>query len=201
MIFVHRRALLASGFAPVLLIVGWIVAGRLEGPAYDPSVQTISVLAAYGAAGYWVMTGTLLALGICYVITAWGLRPAALGGRLALAGGGVVALALTLIPAPSAGGSLRHGFVAAVGFFLMAAWPLLAARDSSSVPWALRRRPSIAATVVMIAGAAWLLAEVRHHGPVGVAERVVTAMQSLWPFVVVASCYRRKPRSPGRARH
>ncbi|MEY7978662.1 DUF998 domain-containing protein, partial [Streptomyces pilosus] len=85
---VPRWVLLSSGCAPVLLIAGWVVAASLEGSAYDPVTQTISVLAAYGAAGFWVMTGALFALGVCHLLTAWGLRPAAAAGRLALAGGG-----------------------------------------------------------------------------------------------------------------
>lgn len=84
---VSRWALLSSGCAPVLFAGGWAIAAVLEGPAYDPATQTISVLAAYGAAGFWVMTGGLLALGVCHLLTAWGLRAAALAGRVALAGG------------------------------------------------------------------------------------------------------------------
>ncbi len=96
-------SLVSSACAPVLLIVGWTVAAELEGPGYDPAQQTISVLAAYGAPGYWVMTGALMALGVCHLLTAWALRPAAAAGRAALAGGGLAALAVTLVPAPSSG--------------------------------------------------------------------------------------------------
>ncbi|MHB9860601.1 DUF998 domain-containing protein [Streptomyces sp. YIM S03343] len=187
---VPRWALLSSGCAPVLLIGGWTIAALLEGPAYDPATQTISVLAAYGAAGFWTMTGALLALGICHLLTAWGLRAAALAGRLALGGGGVSALVVALLPAPSSGGSLRHGSVAAVGFALLAVWPVLAADRSGAAPWGLRPVPSLAATALMGAGAAWFMIEVHRHGAAGVAERLVTSLQSLWPFVVVASCLR-----------
>lgn len=50
------------------------------------------ILAADGAAGYWVMTSALLALGACHVVTAWGLRHAAPFGRMVLAGGGLSAM-------------------------------------------------------------------------------------------------------------
>src|SRR5690606_30204486 len=60
---VPKWTLLSSGCAPLLLAGGWTVAGHLEGPAYDPVTQTISVLAAQGAAGAWVMTAALMALG------------------------------------------------------------------------------------------------------------------------------------------
>ncbi|CAL9638193.1 DUF998 domain-containing protein [Streptomyces sp. enrichment culture] len=187
---VPRWVLLSSGCAPVLLIAGWVVAASLEGSAYDPVTQTISVLAAYGAAGFWVMTGALFALGVCHLLTAWGLRPAAAAGRLALAGGGVAALVVALIPAPSSGGSLRHGSVAVVGFVLLAVWPVLAADGGSAAPWALRPAPACAATAAMVAGAVWFLVEIHLEGAPGVAERVVTALQSVWPFVVVTSCVR-----------
>ncbi|MFC9890103.1 DUF998 domain-containing protein [Streptomyces pilosus] len=187
---VPRWVLLSSGCAPVLLIAGWVVAASLEGSAYDPVTETISVLAAYGAAGFWVMTGALFALGVCHLLTAWGLRPAAAAGRLALAGGGVAALVVALIPAPSSGGSLRHGSVAVVGFVLLAVWPVLAAVGGSAAPWALRPAPACAATAAMVAGAVWFLVEIHLEGAPGVAERVVTALQSVWPFVVVTSCVR-----------
>ncbi|MEV4681643.1 DUF998 domain-containing protein [Streptomyces kurssanovii] len=185
---VPRWALISSGCAPLVLVGGWTVAALLQGPAYDPATQTISVLAAYGAEGFWVMTGALLALGICHLFTAWGLRPAALAGRVALGGGGLAAFAVVLIPAPSSGGSLRHGSVAAVGFALLAVWPVLAADRGGAAPWGLRPLPSLMVTLLMGVGAVWFLIEIQRHGVAGVAERLVTCVQSLWPFVVVASC-------------
>ncbi|MFJ5136977.1 DUF998 domain-containing protein [Streptomyces sp. NPDC088707] len=187
---VPRWALLSSGCAPLLLAGGWTVAALLEGPAYDPVTQTISVLAAYGAEGSWVMTGAFLALGVCHLVTAWGLRPAAPAGRVALAGGGVAALGVALVPAPSSGGSLRHGAVVVVGFTLLAVWPVLAAVRRGGVPWGLRLTPSVAASALMALGAVWFLVELNRQGSVGVAERLVTCVQSTWPLVVVASCLR-----------
>ncbi|MFI7141363.1 DUF998 domain-containing protein [Streptomyces massasporeus] len=183
-------ALVSSGCAPVFLIMGWLVAASIEGHPYDPAAQTISVLAAPGHRGSWVMTAAFVALGFCHLLTAWGLRPAATAGRMALAAGGVSALAVAVVPAPSSGGSLSHGSVAAVGFAVLAAWPVLAARAGTAVPWALRPFPSLGATAVMAVGAAWFLVELHRHGVAGVAERAVTTLQSVWPFVVVLSCLR-----------
>ncbi|MFF7163519.1 DUF998 domain-containing protein [Streptomyces sp. NPDC008086] len=202
---VPRWALLSSGCAPVVLIGGWTIAALLEGPAYDPATQTISVLAAYGAAGFWVMTGALAALGVCHMITALGLRPAALPGRLALGAGGAAAFAVALVPPPSSGGSLRHGSAAAVGFALLAVWPVLAADRRRAAPWGLRPVPSLTATALMLVTAAWFMIEMHQGGAYGVAERLVTAFQSLWPCVVVASCLRHShpeepsPQEPNRA--
>ncbi|MXM66843.1 DUF998 domain-containing protein [Streptomyces sp. HUCO-GS316] len=188
---VPRWALFSSGCAPLLLVGGWAIAARFEGSAYDPATQTISVLAAYGSPGFWVMTGALLALGACHILTAWGLRPAALAGRVALAGGGVAALVVALLPVPSSGGSLRHGSVVVVGFTLLAVWPVLAADRGAAAPWGLRPAPSIIVTALIGLGAAWFVFEMQRHGSAGVAERVLTSLQSLWPFVVVVSCIRR----------
>jgi hypothetical protein len=187
---VPRWTLLSSGCAPVVLIGGWTIAALLEGPAYDPATQTISVLAANGAAGFWVMTAALATLGVCHLITALGLRPAALPGRVALGAGGVAACAVALLPPPSSGGSLRHGSAVAVGFTLLAVWPVLAADRHRAAPWGLRPVPSLTATALMLASAVWFMIEMNQAGADGVAERLVTALQSLWPFVVVASCLR-----------
>lgn len=144
------------------------------------------------------MTGAFLALGVCHLFTAWGLRPAALAGRVALAGGGVAALAWLCSRRRAAGGG-RHGSVAAVGFTLLAVWPVLAADRDGAAPWGLRPVPSAVATALMGVGAGWFLIEMHRHGVAGVAERIVTCMQSLWPLVVVASCLRH-PGTDGPAR-
>ncbi|MCE7049719.1 DUF998 domain-containing protein [Streptomyces purpurascens] len=186
---VPKWVLMSSGCAPVVLIMGWAVSASLQGPSYDPAVQTISVLAAPGGSSYWVMTAAFITLGICHLLTAWGLRPAAPAGRAALAAGGVAALAVALFPSPSSGGSLPHGSVAVVGFVVLAVWPVLAARRGHAVPWALRPFPSLGATAVMALGAAWFLAELHQQGAPGAAERAVTTIQSVWPFTVVLSCF------------
>jgi hypothetical membrane protein len=169
---------------------GWTVAELLQGPGYDPVTDTISSLAADGAAGRWVMTAAVIALGTCHVVTALGLRAAAMAGRLSLAGGGVAAIVLALSPEPISGGSLRHGSVVAVGFALLAIWPVLASDWGGKAPWALRPGLSVAVTALLMVGAGWFLLALQDHGAAGLAERVLTCAQNLWPFVVVASCLR-----------
>ncbi|WP_405659257.1 DUF998 domain-containing protein [Streptomyces sp. NBC_01166] len=199
--------LFSSVCAPVLLVGGWAVSAVLQGSGYDPASATISILAADGAAGYWVMTSALLALGACHVVTACGLRPAAPFGRVALAGGGVSAMLLALFPAPSSGGSFSHGAVVAVGFSLLAVWPVLAVRRSTAgrgassgpgaagvprtvPPWGLRAGPSIVAAALIWLGGAWFLLALLVLDTAGAAERVLTFAQSFWPLVVVLSCVR-----------
>jgi hypothetical membrane protein len=183
-------ALLSSGCAPLLLTGGWTIAELYQGPGYSPARQTISVLGSDGAAGYWVFTGSLIALGTCHLVTAGGLRAAALAGRLALAGGGMSAIALTLVPAPSSGGSFPHGAVVAIGFALLALWPILAADRSRTAPWGLRPALSIVVSSLNWVCAAWFFVELRDSGAPGVAERVLTSAQTLWPLLVVISCLR-----------
>lgn len=165
-----------------------MIAQLLQGPRYNPTVDTLSVLASYGARAYWLMTGILIVLGTCYVVTAHGLREAAPAGRIALAGGGLSAMALTLVPAPVSGGNLGHGTVAAVGFVLLAVWPALAARRRRTVPWGLRFNVAVVATVLMCLCALWFVFELRSGKAPGAAERVVTFVQALWPLVVAISC-------------
>ncbi|MGW8886363.1 DUF998 domain-containing protein [Streptomyces sp. NPDC055749] len=194
--------LLSSVSAPILLVGGWSISAALQGASYDHASKTISVLASNGARGYWVMTSALITLGACHVITAWGLYPAAPPGRIALGGGGVSAMLLALFPAPSSGGSLKHGTVVAVAFCLLALWPVLAMRRratgrrpsdlprAANAPWGLRPGPSFTATALMWLGGAWFLLALLVHDTAGAAERVLTFAQSLWPLVVVVSCLR-----------
>lgn len=188
-----RRApwwvLLSSGGAPLLLIGASLIAQRLQGPGYNPAVDTLSILASYGARAYWLMTGILLVLGTCYMLTAHGLREAAPLGRIALAGGGLAAIILTLVPAPYRGGNLGHGTVAATGFVLLAIWPALAARRRDRpMPWNLRFRVALAASVGMCLCALWFVFELQSGKAPGLAERVVTLVQAIWPLVVAISC-------------
>ncbi|UWE13294.1 DUF998 domain-containing protein [Actinacidiphila bryophytorum] len=193
--YVTWWAVVSSGAAPVLLIGGSTTATVLEGPSYNPVRQTISVLAAGGPSGYWTLTLMLVALGVCHLATACGLRAASLAGRLALGAGGVSAMVLALFPAPKTGGSFSHGTVVAIGFTLLALWPVLASDRRPLAPWGLRPLPSLTATGLMVLGAGWFLTELAVHGAAGVAERVVTVLQSIWPVVVVVSCLRHARRA------
>ncbi|MDP9406548.1 MAG: DUF998 domain-containing protein, partial [Actinomycetota bacterium] len=71
----------SAAAAPVLLVGGWTVAAARQVPAVDPTVVTISALAARGATDRWLMTAALAGVGACHAVTALALRPAALAGR------------------------------------------------------------------------------------------------------------------------
>jgi hypothetical membrane protein len=192
-------AILSSVCAPVLLIGGWALAAALQPSGYDPVTQTISALAAQGAADRWLMTGALIALGLCHVVTALGLRAAAPAGRIALACGGAASILVASFPEPGGGGtSAGHIAATAVALAALAIWPSLAAmrgaagspRRSAATPWALRPALSAAVSVLLVLCAGWFLLELHSHGAAGFAERVLTGAQAFWPLIVVLACLR-----------
>lgn len=187
-------ALLLSGIAPVLLIGGWLAAAFFQPASYDPLIQTISSLAALDATDRWLMTAVLAVVGGCYVVTACGLGRVRPGGRLALLVGGMSAILVALSPEPGHGAtSLQHLGAAALGFTSLMLWPCLAMERGPRAPWPLRPAPSIGFTVTVLASALWFLAELHAHGDAGLAERVVTGLQSVWPVIVVGSLRRDVP--------
>jgi hypothetical protein len=181
--------LLSSGCAPVVLIGGWALAETVQPAGYDPMVQSISSLAAYGASDRWMMTASLFLVGVCHAVTALGLRAAALPGRIALGCGGGAAVMVALSPEPGGGTTLRHLVSTGVGFTALALWPVLAAtRPGRAMVWALRPWAGYATMVLMTAGAAWFLVELHGHGAAGLVERILTGYQSIWPLIAVAAC-------------
>jgi hypothetical membrane protein len=180
--------LVSAGCAPVALICGWALAATLQPAGYDAMVDSISALAAQGAADQWLMTAALYVLGVCHLATAIGLRAAAFSGRVVLACGGVASVVVALSPEPTGGTSLRHLVSTGIGFTLLALFPVLAAERETSAVWALRPTTGTAVTAAMAAGAAWFLIELHGHSIAGLAERILTAVQAVWPLVVVVTC-------------
>ena len=188
--------LLSSGMAPVTLIGGWVTATSLQPVNFDPLTQTISSLAAYGATDRWLMTWVLVVVGVCYIATAYGLKAVREGARMALLCGGIASILVALSPEPVGGGTTaQHLVTSGVGFTALAIWPCLSIDRSPRAPWVLRPATVFTFTVVVIAGAAWFLFELHGHGAAGLAERVVTGLQALWPVIVVACLRRSSPYS------
>lgn len=181
----------SSAAAPVLLASGWTVAAALQPRSVDQVASTISALAAVGAADRWVMTAALLAVAVCDVATGLALRPAAAPGRLTLIAGGMAGLLVAANPEPARGGSLTHGFWATIGFIALAAWPAGSWRPGPSVPFGLRPNISAAAAGTLLGLLVWFGTElITRGGQVGLAERVLTEAQAVWPLVVVLTCWR-----------
>ena len=87
--------------APVLLISGWTFAAGRQRGTYNAVADTVSALAAEGAADRWVMTIAFLLAGAFEVVTGLSLRPAAAAGRLILMAGGVAGLLVAASPEPA----------------------------------------------------------------------------------------------------
>jgi hypothetical membrane protein len=181
----------SSAAAPVLLVGGWTVAARLQPHSFNAVASTISALAADGAADRWVMTLVLLAVGVCDVVTGLALRPAATPGRLILIAGGMAGVLVAANPEPARGGSLAHAFWATIGFIALTAWPLGGLRRGSSVPGGLRPAVSAVAAGALLGLLVWFAVELMTRGgQVGLAERVLTEAQAVWPLAVVLTCWR-----------
>ena len=193
--------LASSAATPVLLTAGWVVAGSLQPPSFDPVRQSVSTLAAAGAPDRWVMSLAFAAVAACYIATAVALRPAARAGRVVLVAAGAAGILVALSPEPLDGGfSLTHAVWATAGFGLLAAWPTGAIRRGDPVPWGLRPAAAILAVAVVTGLLCWFVIEVIAGGAqIGLAERITGEAQALWPLLVVISC-RRAARQPAAVR-
>jgi hypothetical protein len=185
---------ISSAAAPVLLVAAWTVAAILQPGSFDSVRDSVSALAADGAASRWVMTLAFAAAGAFEVVTALALRSSASPGRLALMAGGIAGVLVAANP-QHPGGSLAHAVWAVVGLSALAAWPAGAWRRGPSVPWGLRPAVSAGAAAVLLGLLAWFGAELAARGAqVGLAERVMGLAQAGWPLVVVLSCRLRQSR-------
>ena len=181
---------LSAAAAPVLMVAGWTAAAGLQPRPVDPVTETVSALAAVGAADRWVMTLTFVLVGACDVITGLALRPAGAAGRLILLAGAVAGMLVAANPEyPGTSFPVPHMVCAAVGCAGVVAWPAAAWRRGPSVPWGLRPAASAGAVAVLLALASWFGVElISGGGQAGLAERIFGAAQALWPLMVVASC-------------
>jgi hypothetical membrane protein len=179
--------LLSASAAPVLLIGGWTVAAAQQPGRFDPAVETISALAARGATDRWIMTVALAGLGICHVVTALALRPAASAGRVVLAGGGVATVLVAAFPLPAGdAGSIPHSVAAGIGFLTLAAWPAVAVRRSAQTPAVLSRPVAVPAAAVLLGLLVWFGVELAlDDGRIGLSERAAAGAQAIWPLATV----------------
>jgi Protein of unknown function (DUF998) len=202
---------LSAAAAPVLLIGGWTVAASRQRGRFDPVVETISALAARGATDRAIMTAALTGLGVCHLVTALSLRPAATAGRVVLGAGGLATLLVAAFPLPADdSGSTPHGLAAGTAFVALAVWPALAVRRS---PLARRFvtytdgtagspfRPGVAvpAAAVLVGLLTWFGAELAaDRGLVGLSERAAAGAQAIWPLATVVLIRRATKRRTGR---
>ncbi|MEP6814533.1 MAG: DUF998 domain-containing protein [Marmoricola sp.] len=169
----RRSVLVSATLAPVALIGGWTVAASRQPSSYDSTRDTISALAAHGAADRWVMTAGLAVLGGCHIVTALGLQEAKPLGRLLLGLGGVSAGLVAVFAQPSA----VHFPVATTSFVALAVWPAAAGLPNKTSGWL--------ATGGLTASLAWLMLELNDGALLGLSERVVAGAEALWPLAAV----------------
>jgi hypothetical membrane protein len=177
--------------APAVLIGGSAIIGIHQPPGYDAVTDTISTLASYGADNRWLLTGALVSVGFCYLMTALGLRPAARPGRLLLALGGISTMMVAVFPQPTVGSSALHLGVAGVGFVALTLWPAAAYQRQRHAPWVLRRVVTLAVTFVLLCILAWFGWSINGGPDPGVAERVVVSAETVWPMLVAITGYRK----------
>jgi hypothetical membrane protein len=167
------------------MIGGWTLAAALQPPGYSSVRQTISALAAHGAHDRWVMTAGLAVVGGCHLVTAAGLRPARPIGRVLLALGGASTAVVAAMPQPVQGSSLGHTLSAGVGFVALSLWPLAACPGRGSVG-ALRLPVAVGACVVSVGLLVVFFVELQGGDQVGLTERLLAGVQSLWPLLVTS---------------
>jgi len=179
-------AVISAILAPIFLLGGLVLARARQPASYNSTRDTISAMAGLGAPDRWIMGLGLAGLGLCYIATGLGLRPAAVPGRVVMVFGGVVSLLASFFPQPHQGTSEMHGIVAGAGFIALAVWPVFAFRPERTAPWPLRLTASLVATLVMIGLLFWFAAELfSGGGRVGLTERFLAGAEAVWPVVVV----------------
>jgi hypothetical membrane protein len=186
----------SSLLAPVILIGGWTVAADLQPAPFDAIRRSISALGAVGMPYRWVIAITLVGVGICHATTGLALRPAAENGRVLLIIGGISSILIAVNPQPRSGGSLAHEAFSLIGVVVMTLWPIAAIQRERGAPFGLQPKAVYAATAVTIAVLAWFTVELFNGPELGLAERSVTADQSIWPLLVVLSVIAARQRAP-----
>lgn len=188
----------SAAATPVALIGGWLVAAYLQPAGYDPVHRTISALAAHGATDRWVMTSALYAVGFGNVLTAAALVGLRRTSRLLLGIGGLAGIGVAAFPQPHEGSSLPHIGCAAVSIVILAIWPATVRADEPTPCVADKRTRSVLLSkrfLLAVAGALmgldiWLFAAGHGGGQLGVAERVATGAENIWPLAVVLALRR-----------
>jgi hypothetical membrane protein len=164
-----RAATVSSALAPIALIGGFVLGAAAQPTSYNSVRDTISALAARGASDRWIMTTAFVLLGACHVVTAYALR------RPVFALGGLATLLIAFAPQPAHGSSTLHLALAGVGLTALAIWPV---QDG--------RRGRLAAGVLALL-LLWFAIALQADAVVGLAERILTVAEALWPIAAVRS--------------
>src|SRR5580692_12740488 len=124
---VPRWAVVSAGLSPVLLTVGWLVAGAFQPASYSPIHETVSVLAGHAGTDRWIMTSALVLVGCCNFVAAAGLTGVRLPARILLVVAGLSSIGIALSPEPVVGSTPQHLAWTSLGAVAIAVWPALVA--------------------------------------------------------------------------
>jgi Protein of unknown function (DUF998) len=191
-------AIVSAGLSPVVLTAAWLIADPLQPPSYSPVRQTVSVLAGHAGTDRWIVTGALLLVGGCHLVTAVGLPAFGTPARILLALAGLSSIGIAASPEPAHGSTPQHLAWTALGAVIIAIWPAFTARRGSQRPMVLSVRGSAAVTAVFAVLLSWLIIETQGGADLGLAERVASSVQISWPLVI-ALALRRAGSRAGRA--
>lgn len=191
---VREWAIVSAGLAPVLLTGAYLVADNLQRASYNPMRQTMSAMAGLAGTDRWIMTGGILLVAGCYLVTAAGLTGARASARGLLTVAGLAGIGIAASPEPASGPTPQHLAWTALGAVTIAVWPALAARCTGPRPRVLSVYGSAAATAVFLGLLGWLVIETQGGSLLGLAERLTSSVQTSWPFVVAVAL--RRARTP-----
>ena len=187
-------AIVSAGLTPILLTGGWLVAGALQPASYNPVRDTVSVMAGHAGTDRWVMTGALLAVGGCHLVTAAGLGALRVPARVLLILAGLASIGIAVSPEPMVGSTPQHLAWTSFGAVIITVWPAFVARSGSPQPLMVSRRGSAIVTAVFLALLGWLVLETQGGSVLGLAERLTSSVQTSWPFVVAVVLWRHTAR-------
>ncbi len=171
--------------APALLVSSWLLTG---GVAVSKAPARLSLSDLTTQPGWWLMPAVVTGVGLAYLVSAAGLRPADVTGRGFLAAGGALTVLSGWMPVLGRSG-VWHTNVTYLAFVTLGVWPALIASDRLDAPLVLRRRSGEVLAVGL--GALLLLCVMSGMDPradgsgYGLQQRLLMTAQALVPLVIV----------------
>ncbi|HEV2256068.1 MAG TPA: DUF998 domain-containing protein [Streptosporangiaceae bacterium] len=185
--FVPGWTVVSAVLSPVVVTAGWLVADAVQPAAYNPVRSTVSVMAGHAGTDRWIMTGALLLVGGCQLVTAAGLAGVRVPARIVLAVAGLSGIGIAASPEPVRGSTPQHVAWTALGAVAIAVWPAFVARRAPPRPLILGRFGCAVVTAVFMVLLGWLVIETQGGSDLGLAERLTVSIETCWPFVVALS--------------
>jgi hypothetical protein len=161
--------------------------------------KTISAMAGQAGTDRWIMTGGIIPVAGCYLVTAAGLTGVRAPARALLIVAGLAGIGIATSPESASGATPRHLAWTTLGAVTAAVGPAFAARRTSARPLILSVCGSAAVTAVFVALLGWLFIETRDGSVLGLAERLTSSIQTCWPFIIALALRRTRPRPAAHA--